>query len=433
MKNKFRIYGIYMIVYLLLLPTLVTLGAIACINHLGDDGYFTVQTVANIANIGVTAASIFLFTYTFWANKGTKLIPSFTSPLNYGPCAVMSAALIFIAAHLVIKSGILKGSLNAFPFIVGMLALLALLYFVMSALSVKRRSIMRSDFGIIVLIFLCGYIAYIFFDKGTPINAPTKVATMMAFLFFALFFLYETRLSLGREKWHLYVTFAFISSLTSAYASIPALIVYITDGRVIGISIYETVLVFAFFIFSTFKLFLVGELVPERGSSLVDKLIESASARIEELKPEEPVAEEVDTPDENQFSILDGEDNTEEYATSTGEATDETAENTENEPSSDSQASIFENDDENTAVKDEKSEETPTRVTKQAQDDTVEEEKSDRSGEENPEPNAGDEASTSRIAEATTDGEKSLANTEENKQNADTRVTFSEEKDNINQ
>ena len=183
---------------------------------------------------------------------------------------------------------------------------------------------MRSDLGIIVLVFLCAYVAYIFFDKSTPINAPVKTATMMAFLFFSLFFLYETRLSLGREKWHLYVAFAFISSIISAYASIPALIVYIIKGDVIGISIYETVLVFAFFIFSTFKLFLVGELVPERGSNVVNKLIASATERIHELKPAEPAEEKIEELDENQFSILGTDAENEESQGSAEEAESDT-------------------------------------------------------------------------------------------------------------
>ena len=74
----------------------------------------------------------------------------------------------------------------------------------------------------------------------------------------------------------------------------------------------ETVFVFAFFIFSTFKLFLVGELVPENGSNVVSKLIKSAKDRINELKPEEPETEPEENPDENQFSILDGEEDGEE-------------------------------------------------------------------------------------------------------------------------
>ena len=98
---------------------------------------------------------------------------------------------------------------------------------------------------------------------------------------------------------------SFISSLTCAYASIPALIVYCIDGREIGISIYETILVFSFFVFSTFKLFLVGELVPERGSDIVNKLIASANERISELTPAIPESETIET-DENQISILDG-------------------------------------------------------------------------------------------------------------------------------
>ena len=421
MKSKFKIYGIYMIVYLLLLPTLVTLGAVACMNHLGEDGYFTVTTLADIANVGVTAAALFLFTYVFSADKKVKLIPSFTSPLNYGPCAVMAAALVFISVHLVSGSRLSDGGIDAFSLAVGALALISVIYFAVSAISVKRRSIMRSDFGIIVLVFLCLYIAYIFFDNGTPINAPIKTATMMAFLFFSLFFLYETRLSLGREKWHFYVAFAFISSLVSAYASIPALVVYMIKGEVIGISIYETVLVFAFFLFATFKLFLVGELVPENGSNLVKKIIESAKARIDELAPEEPMAEEnseEDEIDENQFSILDTEQTEDEAKEEGGEPNDV----------SDEEASTGSADDDVSGPTDSEARaetndnpyEDGTRVT--------ENEVADLENEEINEKKNGSTPSDDTKADG---AEAATVDTESLSSESDTRVTSSDEKDDI--
>lgn len=430
MKSKFKIYGIYMIAYLLLLPALVTLGAIACINHLGSDGYFTSTTIANIGGIGVAAASIFFVTYIVWANKDIKFIPSFTSPLNYGPCAVMSAALIFISAHLAVKSGILTQTIDWFTLALSAIALLSVLYFLASAISVKRRSIMRSDFGIIVLIFLCMYVAYIFFDTGSPINAPIKTTTMMAFLFFSLFFLYETRLSLGREKWHYYVAFAFISSIISAYASIPNLIIYIIEGKVIGISIYETVLVFAFFIFSTFKLFLVGELVPEKGSNVVNKLIESARERINELQPEEPEGEAVEDLDENQFSIL-GADADENVSadTDTNEdiSEDSDTEGIDENEISDAEAvenGFFENEATITEENIENIAEDGTRVTENTPRDT-----------QTDEPIADGDASSDEPSEATDNtmpDENSEPKTEtETTDNDDTRVTFSKEKDSI--
>ena len=291
MRSRLRIYGIYLPIYLLLLIATSVLGSVACTSYLLEDGYFSDYLLYTITNWIVVGATVFFLSYIFTARKDMRFIPSFSSPLNYGPCAIVSAALAFVAVHLISESGILKESFNGLTLAVGILALVSIIYFAVSAISVKRRSIRRSDFGIIVLIFLCCYVAFIFFDTSSALNSPIKTVTLMAVLAILVFFLYETRISLGREMWRQYIAFGFIASLLSAYASIPALIMYFVKGRIIGISIYETILLFSFFVFSTFKLFLVGELVPANSSKVVDSLIASAKERIAELTPDEEVPE----------------------------------------------------------------------------------------------------------------------------------------------
>ena len=308
MKSKFKVYGIYMPIFLIVLPLVVALGTVACIKYLEPSGYFSNSLISNIANGITLGAVIFFLSYIITARKDMRFIPSFASPLNYGPCAIVGTALLFVAVHLFTLTDFSgkNGFIGTYVFILAIFALLAVAYFAISAVSVKRRSIRRSDYGILVLIFICAYVAYIFFDGNTPINSPIKIISQMSALAVAVFFLYETRLSLGRERWRPYVAFSFIAALLSAYSSIPAIIVYFVSGKVINISIYETVLTFAFFIFTMFKLFLVGELVPERSSKVVEGIIEYANARAEELAPaEEEAPAEEDEADENQMSIAD--------------------------------------------------------------------------------------------------------------------------------
>ena len=76
----------------------------------------------------------------------------------------------------------------------------------------------------------------------------------MAYLFAALFFLYETRLSMGRERWGAYTAFGLIASLLTAYSSIPSLICYLATKNLISHSIYETVFTLSLFIFITSRL-----------------------------------------------------------------------------------------------------------------------------------------------------------------------------------
>ena len=74
----------------------------------------------------------------------------------------------------------------------------------------------------------------------------------MAYLSAALFFLYESRVSLGRAKWRPYVSFGLIAALLTAYSAIPSLIVYAVNGYLVSNSIVESVLslTLSFFIFS---------------------------------------------------------------------------------------------------------------------------------------------------------------------------------------
>lgn len=308
MSNKNKIYGIYLPVLYLALAIVITLRTIALITNLEPSGYFSNSILTDISNVIVLFVSLFFLTYLATARKDMRFIPSFSSALSYGPSAIVGASLFFIGFYL-IRCGIKSENidfLNKYSIILGIAAILAISYFVASGLSVKRRSIKRADFGLIVLVFICMYIIYIFFDRTTPINTPAKIVDELSFLSASLFFLYETRLSLGREKWRPYITFGFIAALFTGYSAIPSLITYFISNKVVSISIYETILTLSFFIFILCKVSLVKELVEENSSGIVKKLISYASNRQEELMPKE---EEIDSnayiQDENQLSISD--------------------------------------------------------------------------------------------------------------------------------
>ncbi len=307
MNKKNKIYGIYLPALFLALPIVIILRTIACITSLESNGYFKNYVLINISNIIVLFVSLFFLTYLFTARKNMRFIPTFDSALSYGPSAIVGASLFFIAFHLFRTGSLSKDSdfLAKYTIILGIVATLAIIYFIASGVSVKRRSIKRADFGLIVLVFLCMYIIYIFFDRKSPINTPAKIVDELAFLSTALFFLYETRLSLGREKWRGYITFGLISTLLTGYSAIPSLITYFATGRVVSISIYETVLTLSFFIFALFKLALTGELVEERNSDVVKKLISYSNERQIELAPKEEPDSEAYVEDENQLSISD--------------------------------------------------------------------------------------------------------------------------------
>jgi len=154
-----------------------------------------------------------------------------------------------------------------------------------------------------------------YFRDGEPINSPIKTVDILTYAFTAVFFLYEIRLSLGREKWKAYIIFGFIAATLCAYSSIPTLITYFVTGKVISNSIYETVLTLTICLFIVMKLLLTDRLIEKKEAPFIEKLKAAASKRDAEIHPAISVTSEEDVeddeteigiePDENQISILD--------------------------------------------------------------------------------------------------------------------------------
>ena len=207
---------------------------------------------------------------------------------------MICAALLFLSAEsfsslkrgdpsLTVKS-ILKTPSKILLLIAATLALICIVNFFLTVLLSKKESEARAAFGIVVTIFLCVYAAYLYFDAKLPLNAPCKIVDEMAFLFSALFFCYETRLSLGREKWRAYVCFGLIASLLTAYSSIPTLILYFFGGVMISDSLTGAVLALTLCIYVSARTLLVGFLMKDEKSETVAALIAYHKMREEDLK-----------------------------------------------------------------------------------------------------------------------------------------------------
>ena len=322
MRKLYDLYGIYLPIFLLMLPAVVVLRTVALFSNLVEYGHFGNDLLANISAWLVAAASLFFITYMWLGKKSIKLIPSFASPANYVPAGLVAVSIAMLGAHLLsIAFSIGVKAMSVYGQVISLatpiLAFGAAVYFVLASILIARRSIRRSDFGIVTLAFICLYVAYIYFDTSLPINAPTKLTDEIAYLGIAMFFIGETRLSLGRESWRRYISFAFIGALVSAYSAIPNLIYYFAREESVSLSIYESLLTLAFFAFITSKIFLTPMLIKDERSGVVESIIAVAAARAEALEPaptEEP-AEEITEADENQITIT--------YAEPTEEAASE--------------------------------------------------------------------------------------------------------------
>lgn len=311
MRKLYDLYGIYLPIFLLILPAAVVLRTVAMFTDLGQYGHFDNDLMITVANAVTAVAVIFFITYMFAGKRNIKLIPSFTSAANYVPSALVAVTMAMLGVYLFKLAITANPGASVYSRVISIatpiLAFAAVAYFALASIMIARRSIRRSDFGIITLIFICMYVAYLYFDTTLPINSPTKIVDELAYLAVAMFFLGETRLSLGRESWRRYISFAFIGALMTAYSAVPNLIYYFARKETVSFSLYESLLTFAFFIFIISKIFLTPMLTKDEKSLVVTKIIAAAAARCEELEPTIPelteeCAEEVEE-DENQITI----------------------------------------------------------------------------------------------------------------------------------
>ena len=283
-------------------------------NYNFKTGFFENKILINIASVIVIAGAVFTFTYVFTGSKKNKLIADFSTPATYVPTGALSVAMIFFATLTFIQSSktgfsirefmalpgvtytllfrYIANNMSAFVLkLMGPMAILSVGYFILNACVLKRGPSLRAFFGTANVLFLAFYTSFLYFDTATLArNAPNKIVDQMAFLFAALFFLYEIRISLGREKWNLYLAFGFIAAILTAYSSIPSLVVYFIDGHVISNNIQENVLSFALFVFILSRILLAAFLKEDKESESISAIREYSRERKEYIKEKEELA-----------------------------------------------------------------------------------------------------------------------------------------------
>ena len=104
MKKTARLFGAYLPILLILLPAAVVLRTVACFNDMTSNGYFDKKIIITAANVVITAAVILAFTYLAVAKKNAQLVYRPESPLNFIPCALICAALFFVAIYALISA-----------------------------------------------------------------------------------------------------------------------------------------------------------------------------------------------------------------------------------------------------------------------------------------------------------------------------------------
>lgn len=269
----------------------VVLRTLSCIRHLENNLiYFSDNRLLNAASavliVGIIASAAIALT-----TEKEPLRASFSSPLTFIPTGLVAVSLlifsvVMLALHVSINpplpsknAEIAKG----LALMTAILAPLSAVHFFLSTFLTERHARLRAYFALATVLLGALYAAFLYFNPGTPINAPNKLAEQMAYLFASIFFLYETRISLGREMWRGYTVFGLIAATLTAYASIPAIITYLSNGKRVTATVESAALLFAFSVFIFARMIMTALASPDRECPEMAALRKFAERREEEM------------------------------------------------------------------------------------------------------------------------------------------------------
>ena len=240
--------------------------------------HFDDKTAIGFAGGIVIVAIAGFLSYLFLGDKETSLIARSDNAASYIPAGIVCTALLFMGVRNIEMGidGYPEGILRTLSLVSAILAFLSVGSFFISIFVEKNESLVKAAFSLSIVFFLAVYATFLFFNRQThPTNSPNKVIDQMAYISSAIFFLFESRIPLGRAKWRPYVAFGLIATLLTAYSAIPSIIVYLlTGGYLVSESIFENALSLALSLFIFSKVIQTKSLTqdvecPEAGSIIL--------------------------------------------------------------------------------------------------------------------------------------------------------------------
>ena len=304
MNTNSKRLGIYLAIMLLSTSVATALRTIACINVLDyDSGFFNDKSLITAANIIITATVIGMFTYLFVASR-IKLRANFSTGATYIPTGVLGVASAFLGAKILSYAMnieqyrifaremiYLQNVAKAIGTLAAILAFVSIAHHFLNAFIVESKTEVRAYFAISSITFLALYSMLIYLDPTLAIGESSKVLRLTAFLLASIFFLYEARISLGREMWRIYTTFGLVAASLCAYVSIPAIVTYYVKGALVSsasskslVTIEEYIVLFALFLFIVAKLYVTISLHEEKENAFIKALANYANDRESKVK-----------------------------------------------------------------------------------------------------------------------------------------------------
>lgn len=302
MNTNSKKLTVYMVLMLIGAAVSTTLRTIACISHLDySTGYFKDKSLISVADIIIWVTVILMLTYPIITSKA-HLHASFSTGATYIPSGALAVAVVFagvqalsyamsISRYPLLSLGVFKTPSAVIGIAVFILSLATVAYLFFNTYLTRAKSDIRAYFAVCAIAFFAAYAILIYLDSSLSNNSHGKIVNQMAFLFTSLFFLYEARISLGREMWRAYTTFGLMAAALSAYSSIPAIVTYYVKHTLIfapagvesGFSLEGCIVLLMIFIFTTARLSLTVTLSEEKESKLIKAMSEYAQMREERV------------------------------------------------------------------------------------------------------------------------------------------------------
>ena len=298
MTKSTRKILVYLAIFLPISIITVTLRSIALLINLDSGGiYFENKILMTVAGAITLAAAIFAITFAFDRKNALCPAASFVNPQTYIPSGLAAASLLFVAKDIFaefLKSreagGTAKAQSPIIPAVLVItliLCLVCVFNFFLNVFLEKRRSRIRAAFCTSCVAFLAMYAVYLFFSDSLPLNAPNKLIDQLSFIGLSIFFLYETRISLGRPMWKLYISFGLIGANLAFFSSIPSLIYYFVKGTdssaILSTTIAENILVLVLGAYTVCRLYLTASLVADEPCNAALAIDKMAKLRMDEI------------------------------------------------------------------------------------------------------------------------------------------------------
>ena len=323
MNTNSKRLGLYLAIMLILTSVATALRTIACITVLDyNSGFFNDKTLITIANVIISVTVIGMFSYLFAASR-IKLHASFSTGATYIPTGVLGAASAFFGVKVLSyamnikyyrifpqEMAYLEKAATVIGILTAILAFLSIAHHFFNAFITESKDEVRAYFAIASIMFLALYAMLIYLDPTLSIGESTKILRLTAFLFASIFFLYEARISLGREMWRIYTAFGLVAAALCAYTSIPAIVTYYTKDVLISsasskslVTIEEYIILFALFLFILARLCVTVTLKEEKENAYIKALATYAEDRENKVKESSERYQEIFA--SKQLSIFD--------------------------------------------------------------------------------------------------------------------------------